>query len=156
MKIKWRFLVPKLVITDQICCSYVEMKQVTMSETACRDVDVKCSSVLLVVFSISENMTSIVSAFEELKYSSKVIWMLQGTELLVHSYCEWHTVSNETFTLLVCSLEWHWSITCTVSCLAVATNWNSFVSRSYKCELLVVDITGKSLLLLLLLMMLAC
>jgi len=35
------------------------------------------------VISISENMSSIVSAFEELKYSSKIIWMLQGTHYSV-------------------------------------------------------------------------
>ena len=42
------------------------------------------------VISISENMTNIVSAFEELKYSSKIIWMLQGTDfsLSVFLYVE--------------------------------------------------------------------
>ena len=35
------------------------------------------------VTAISENMTNIVSAFEELKYSSEIIWMLQGTSLSV-------------------------------------------------------------------------
>ena len=37
----------------------------------------------LIYIFISDNMTNIVSAFEEMKYSSKIIWMLQGTD---HSY----------------------------------------------------------------------
>jgi len=43
----------------------------------------------LIYIFISDNMTNIVSAFEEMKYSSKIIWMLQGTESFVHSHDTW-------------------------------------------------------------------
>jgi len=39
-------------------------------------------------------MTNIVLAFEEMKYSSKIIWMLQGTESSVHSCDTWFTVAR--------------------------------------------------------------